>query len=263
MNELVVVGGGKMGEALVAGLIRSGWCEPGGVTVVEPMAARRDELATAVAGVRVVATLEEVSAVRDAIVAVKPPLVASVCSMLAEAGVTRVLSIAAGVRIEVLEGALGAGASVIRAMPNTPAMVGAGAAAIAAGSAASADDLAWAAEVLGAVGTVVEVAESQLDAVTGLSGSGPAYVFLIAEALIDAGVLVGLPRDTASELAIQTLRGAAELLATGTSPADLRAAVTSPGGTTAAGVLALERAGVRAALAEAVVAARDRSLELG
>lgn len=263
MNELVVVGGGKMGEALVSGLIRSGWCEPRGVTVVEPMTARRDELAAAVPGVRVVAALDEVSAVRDAIVAVKPPLVASVCTALAEAGATRVLSIAAGVRMDVLEGALGAGTSVIRAMPNTPAMVGAGAAAIAAGSAASVDDVAWASQVLGAVGTVVEVAESQLDAVTGLSGSGPAYVFLIAEALIDAGVLVGLPRDTASELAIQTLRGAAELLATGTSPADLRAAVTSPGGTTAAGVLALERAGVRAALAEAVVAARDRSLELG
>jgi pyrroline-5-carboxylate reductase len=149
-------------------------------------------------------------------------------------------------------------------MPNTPALVGAGAAAISPGTAATDDDLAWAGSILGAVGTVVRVPENLLDAVTGLSGSGPAYVFLVAEALIDAGVLVGLPRPTAVELATQTLLGAARLLVeTGDSPEALRAAVTSPGGTTAAGLRALESAGVRAAFLDAVAAATERSRELG
>jgi pyrroline-5-carboxylate reductase len=149
-------------------------------------------------------------------------------------------------------------------MPNTPALVGAGAAAVAGGTHATDDDLAWAEAVLGAVGTVVRVPEAQLDAVTGLSGSGPAYVFLVAEALIDAGVLVGLPRPASRELAVQTLLGAARLLAeTGEGPEALRAQVTSPGGTTAAGLRALESGGVRAALIDAVVAATERSRELG
>jgi pyrroline-5-carboxylate reductase len=149
-------------------------------------------------------------------------------------------------------------------MPNTPALVGAGAAAVAGGTGAGADDLDWAESVLAAVGTVVRVDESLLDAVTGLSGSGPAYVFLVAEALIEAGVLVGLPRPVATELAIQTLLGSARLLAEGElGPEALRAAVTSPGGTTAAGLRALEAAGVRAALLDAVVAATERSRDLG
>ena len=140
----------------------------------------------------------------------------------------------------------------------------AGAAAIAAGRAAGPDDLAWARGVLEAVGTVVTVPETALDAVTGLSGSGPAYVFLVAEALIDAGVLVGLSRPVASQLAVQTLLGSARLLdETGDEPATLRAAVTSPGGTTAAGLRALEAGGVRHAVLEAVVAATERSRELG
>jgi pyrroline-5-carboxylate reductase len=153
---------------------------------------------------------------------------------------------------------------VVRAMPNTAALVGCGAAAIAGGWAASPEDLAWAQSILEAVGTVVVVPESALDAVTGLSGSGPAYVFLLAEALIDAGVLVGLARPVARQLAVQTLLGSARLLAeTGDEPATLRAAVTSPGGTTAAGLRALEAAGVRSAVLEAVAAATERSRELG
>ncbi|MET0157949.1 MAG: pyrroline-5-carboxylate reductase, partial [Acidimicrobiales bacterium] len=176
----------------------------------------------------------------------------------------RVLSIAAGVRLADLEGALPSGTPVVRAMPNTPALVGAGAAAIAAGTAATDDDLAWAESILSAVGIVVRVAEPLLDAVTGLSGSGPAYVFLVAEALIEAGVLVGLPRPVAAELAGQTLLGSARLLVEGDDgPEALRAAVTSPGGTTAAGLRALEQAGVRAAFLDAVVAATERSRELG
>jgi pyrroline-5-carboxylate reductase len=149
-------------------------------------------------------------------------------------------------------------------MPNTPALIGAGAAAIAGGSAAGDDDLTWAEAILGAVGTVVRVPEASLDAVTGLSGSGPAYVFLVAEALMDAGVLAGLPRPTSEALVRQTLLGAARLLAEGgDSPDALRAAVTSPGGTTAAGLRELERHGVRSALLEAVAAATARSKELG
>jgi pyrroline-5-carboxylate reductase len=149
-------------------------------------------------------------------------------------------------------------------MPNTPALIGAGAAAISPGSAAGEDDLAWAEEILGAVGVVVRVPEKALDAVTGLSGSGPAYVFLVAEALVEGGVLAGLPRDVAERLAFQTLLGAAQLLASGHgAPAELRAAVTSPGGTTAAGLRELERHGVRAAFLDAVMAAADRARELG
>jgi pyrroline-5-carboxylate reductase len=149
-------------------------------------------------------------------------------------------------------------------MPNTPALVRAGAAAISPGSSAGDDDLAWAEEILGAVGVVVRVPEKLLDAVTGLSGSGPAYVFVVAEAMAEAGVLAGLPRAEAETLAFQTLLGASRLLVEGgDSPAALRAAVTSPGGTTAAGLRELERHGVRAAFLEAVTAAAERSRELG
>jgi pyrroline-5-carboxylate reductase len=149
-------------------------------------------------------------------------------------------------------------------MPNAAALIGAGAAAIAPGRDAGEADLAWAEEILGAVGTVVRVHESLLDAVTGLSGSGPAYVFLVAEALIEAGVLVGLPRPVSQQLAIQTLLGSARLLSeSGQGPESLRAAVTSPGGTTAAGLRALEAAAVRSAFLDAVVAATERSRVLG
>jgi pyrroline-5-carboxylate reductase len=149
-------------------------------------------------------------------------------------------------------------------MPNTPALVGAGAAAISGGRHAVEADLVWAETVLGAVGTVVRVPETSMDAVTGLSGSGPAYVFLMAEALIDAGVNAGLPRATADALVRQTLLGAARLLAEGADgPEALRAAVTSPGGTTAAGLRVLEERAMRAALIDAVAAAAQRSRELG
>jgi pyrroline-5-carboxylate reductase len=149
-------------------------------------------------------------------------------------------------------------------MPNTPALVGAGAAAVAAGRGADESDLAWAEEILGAVGKVVRVEEALLDAVTGLSGSGPAYVFLVAEALIEGGVLAGLPRPVATTLAVQTLLGSARLLVESPEePASLRAAVTSPAGTTAAGLRALEAGGVRSAFLEAVLAATERSRELG
>jgi pyrroline-5-carboxylate reductase len=198
------------------------------------------------------------------VVAVKPGDVEAACRALGAAGVPRVLSIAAGVPLAKLESWLAPGTAVVRAMPNTPALVGCGAAAIAPGRAASDGDLAWAEEILSAVGKVERVGEALLDAVTGLSGSGPAYVFLVVEALIEAGVAVGLPRPVAETLTVQTLLGSARLLAeSGERAESLRAAVTSPGGTTAAGLAALESRAVRAAFLEAVAAATKRSKELG
>jgi pyrroline-5-carboxylate reductase len=257
---LVVMGGGRMGEALISRLVASGWAGESGITVVEPVASRRDELTGRWAGVSVVATPPETEGA-GAVVAVKPGDVAAACAQLA--GVHRVLSIAAGVTLAKLEAWL-PGVPVVRAMPNTPALVGEGAAAIAAGTVAGDDDLAWAESILAAVGTVVRVPEHLLDAVTGLSGSGPAYVFLVAEALTEAGVLVGLPRDVSSALATQTLLGSARLLASSSDgPEALRAAVTSPGGTTAAGLQVLEDRAVRAAFLAAVVAATERSRQMG
>jgi pyrroline-5-carboxylate reductase len=201
------------------------------------------------------------------VLAVKPHHVEAVCSTVA-GRVARALSVAAGVTIGQLERWLGAAGgptpAVVRSMPNTPALVGAGASAIAAGSTAGPADTAWARTLLGAVGLVEEVPEAALDAVTGLSGSGPAYVFLIAEALVEAGVSVGLPRATATTLAVQTLLGSARLLSESADDAAvLRANVTSPGGTTAAGLRVLEQRAVRAALIDAVHAATARSRELG
>jgi pyrroline-5-carboxylate reductase len=250
-----------MGEALLKGLVASGWAAPAELAVVEPVEARRSQLAAELPGVAVAP--EHLGPSDGALIAVKPQHVAEAVDAATSAGVGRVLSIAAGVTLAQLELAAGAGVPVVRAMPNTPALVGSGAAAIAGGTAASEADLEWAEQVLGAVGEVVRVPEHLLDAVTGLSGSGPAYVFLIAEALVEAGVLNGLPRDVATTLAQQTLLGSARLLAeSDDDPATLRAAVTSPGGTTAAGLHALESAAVRAAILDAVTAATERSRTL-
>jgi pyrroline-5-carboxylate reductase len=246
----------------VSGLLSGGWSDAADIVVVEPVGTRRDELAAAHPGLGVAAEVS--GSVEGAVVAVKPGDVEAACRSLAAADVPRVLSIAAGVPLAKLESWLGEGTAVVRAMPNTPALVGCGAAAIAPGRKASDADLAWAEEILSAVGKVERVGEALLDAVTGLSGSGPAYVFLVAEALIDAGVAVGLPRPVSESLTVQTLLGSARLLAeSGERAESLRAAVTSPGGTTAAGLGALESRAVRAAFLEAVAAATARSKELG
>jgi pyrroline-5-carboxylate reductase len=252
-----------MGEALIAGLLASGWTDADHVTVVEALPARREQLAAQYPGLGVVATAERPGAA--VVVAVKPNDVGPLCADLARrGGVRQLLSVAAGVRIATIEALVGGGVAVVRAMPNTPALVGAGVSAIAGGSAAGPDDLAWARGILAAVGAVVEVGEYQLDAVTGLSGSGPAYVFLVAEAMVEAGVLAGLPRPVAETLALGTIAGAGRMLVeSGRSPAELRADVTSPGGTTAAGLAALEDRAVRAAFLAAVTAAAKRSAELG
>ncbi len=249
-----------MGEALVGGLLVGGWAEPADLVVVEPVEARCELLSERYPGIGVSQTAVAADGV---VVAVKPGQVEAACGAMAGLAVGRVLSIAAGVTLARLEAALAPATPVVRAMPNTPALVGAGAAAIAGGTHASADDLDWAESVLGAVGQVVRVDEPLLDAVTGLSGSGPAYVFLVAEALIEGGVLAGLPRDTAVELTVATLLGSARLLAeTGDDPAALRAGVTSPAGTTAAGLQALEDRATRGAFIAAVVAATERSRQL-
>lgn len=257
--DLQLVGGGRMGEALLAGLLSAG--DERSIRVVEAVPARAAELAERYPDVTVTDT---VGAAAGTVLAVKPHQIAEVAGAVAAAGTDRVLSIAAGVTIAAIEDGVGPDVAVVRAMPNTPALVGAGAAAIAGGTRATDADLAWAAGILGAVGQVVTVPESLLDAVTGLSGSGPAYVFLVLEALIEGGVAAGLPRDAAESLAGQTLLGAARLYLEGdATPAELRAQVTSPGGTTAAGLRVLEQRAVRAALIDAVVAARDRATELG
>ncbi len=250
-----------MGEALLGGLLAAGSVTADQVAVVEIDDARRDHLAGRFPGVTV---LGRPGPCQGLIVATKPADVGPAVAAAVAAGVERIVSIAAGVSTGSIESAAGVDLPVVRAMPNTPAVVGAGAAAIAAGRHVGDADLAWAESVLGAVGTVVVVAEAAMDAVTGLSGSGPAYVFLVAEALIDAGVEAGLPRDTADALVRQTLLGAATLLSEGgRDPATLRAAVTSPGGTTAAGLRVLEERAVRAAVIDAVAAATQRSRELG
>lgn len=259
---LAFIGGGKMGEALMGGLIARDWCPASAIGVVEPSEARRDALAATHPDL-VFCDLAEVTDT-DVVIAVKPNHVPEVAAGLAGQNIGRALSIAAGVTIARLEAGLGTDVRVIRAMPNTPALVGAGASAIAAGTAADADDLAWAQSILSSVGTVEVLPETLLDAVTGLSGSGPAYVFLMAEAMVAAGVEAGLPAETADALARQTLLGAARLLSeSGEDPAQLRANVTSPNGTTAEGIAVLENQQLRAIVAEAVIAARDRSIELG
>lgn len=257
--KLQIVGGGKMGQALLSGLVAAGWAEPSELHVADVMPETRAAVESANPGVSVSDTA---LAGVDTLLAVKPHLAVDVASKLEHP--TRLLSVAAGVTIAALEEAVGAGVPVIRSMPNTPALLRAGAAALAPGSAATADDVEWGLGILGAVGAAVEVTEPQLDAVTGLSGSGPAYVFLLAEAMTDAGVQVGLPRDLAATLANATIHGAGKMLVeTGQSATDLRAAVTTPAGTTAAGLAALEQGAVRADVSAAVRAATERSRELG
>jgi pyrroline-5-carboxylate reductase len=248
-----------MGAALVGGLLAGGW-EAGSVSVVEADADRRSALAEILRGVTVGTTAP---AADGAVVAVKPADAEAACRALAGSGTSRVLSIMAGVRLERLESWLGPGTAVVRAMPNTPALVGAGVSALAGGAGAAEGDVVWAEEILGAVGRVVRLPEASLDAATGLSGSGPAYIFLVAEALIDAGVQVGLSPEVSRTLALETLAGAAKLLLeTGENPVALRAQVTSAGGTTEAGVAKLEAHGLRQAFDEAVSAATARSRAL-
>lgn len=273
MTELLLVGGGRMGEALLAGWLDADRYEPHDIVVIEPDSERRRALADGY-DVRVAdslgvdgwrlsdGTLESGPVGDGTVLAVKPQVVGSVAGLLGARG-RRLLSIAAGVTTEAILRQV-ADVPVVRAMPNTPSLVGAGMSAVCAGPTASADDVAWAKDLLGAVGDVVEVTESQIDAVTGVSGSGPAYLFLVAEALRDAGVRAGLDRALSARLAAQTIEGAGRMLVANPLGADeLRGAVTSPGGTTAEAIAALERGGLRAAFFDAVDAAVRRAGGLG
>lgn len=261
---VAVIGIGAMGEALVKGLLRAGW-PPEAITTAARRADRRTEVETTLG---VACTLDATAAAAGGevvVVAVKPRDVKDVLGKARPALDPRqvVLSLAAGITLSSLEGAL-PGIPVVRAMPNTPALVGEGMAALAPGSLADAAHVELAGSVLRAVGGVEVVDETLLDAVTAVSGSGPAYVFLLAEALIEAAVGEGLPRGVAERLVGHTVRGAGHLLTeTALGPADLRAQVTSPGGTTAAAIHVLEEHGFRAIVEDAVGAAAARSRELG
>ncbi len=259
-HTFAVIGGGNMGAALAGGLLDAGWIEPADLVIVEVIASLREQLQQRFPGVTVTDTVQSCTA---AVIAVKPPDVPAATSAAVAAGATRIVSVAAGVSIATLEAAAGPGVAVIRTITNTPALVGRGAAGMSAGSAASAADVAWAAEILSAVGTVEHVPEYQLDAVTGLTGSGPAYLFMVAEALMDAGVLAGLSRSASEALVTQLFVGSAEMLSQRGNATALRVMVTSPGGTTAAGLKVLEDHAMRAAFQSAVLAATERSRELG
>lgn len=256
-----------MGEALLSRLIVKEVYSAKDVLVSEPSTERRGFLAEKY-GVEVTADNKEVFAnVREAILlAIKPQVFPAVASELLSVSATEkplIISILAGVPLSKLETAFPK-LPIVRAMPNTPATVGAGMSAIAPGKYVTPAHLDLAKRVLQAVGEVVEVPESMMDAVTGLSGSGPGYVAVLVEALTDGGVRAGLPRAIASKLALQTVLGTAVLLQESRMhPAELKDKVTSPGGTTMAGIAELESAGFRSALIEAVMAASDRSRELG
>lgn len=286
MARIAIIGGGNIGEALLSGLLRAGR-QTKDLVVAEKDPARAKILADKYS--------VQVSSVGDAaenasfvIVAVKPSDVESVVDEVAQAVAQAdnesaeqvFITVAAGVTTAYYESKLPAGAPVVRVMPNAPMVVGGGVSAVAGGSFATAEQVKGVVSIFDAVGGVLTVTESQLDAVTAVSGSGPAYFFLMVEALIDAAVAEGLSRPVATELVSQTMAGSAAMLLEGldrrqpagdaamgagidTTAAALRATVTSPGGTTAAGLRELERGGLRAAVADAVHAAKTRSEQLG
>jgi pyrroline-5-carboxylate reductase len=262
--HVAVLGGGVMGETLVSAALRAGWSVDD-VDVTEHSAARATELSQRY-GVDSSATNPAAAHGADIVlIAVKPGVVAGVLDEIAPAlrAGTLVVSVAAGIPIAAYEQRLPVGTPVVRVMPNTPAVIGRGASAIAPGTHATEEHLALVERVLGATGLVVRVAEKDLDAVTAISGSGPAYVFYVIDALAEAGVLLGLTRELALRLAVATVEGSAALAQqSGEHPVVLRERVSSPGGTTVAGVRELDAHGVRAAFLAAAEAARDRSREL-
>ncbi|MGE2689367.1 pyrroline-5-carboxylate reductase [Mycolicibacterium pulveris] len=286
MARIAIVGGGGMGEALLSGLLRAGR-QVKDLVVAEKDPERAKYLAEK-HSVLVTTVADAVDTAEYVIVAVKPHDVEALVAEIAEAAAQAesdaaeqvFVTVAAGVTTAFFENKLPAGAPVIRVMPNAPVIVGGGVSALAPGRFATAEHLKEVTSIFDAVGGVLTVPESQLDAVTAVSGSGPAYFFLMVEALVDAGVNAGLSRAVATELVTQTMAGSAAMLldrldqtqaaggatggaATDTSAAQLRATVTSPGGTTAAGLRELEKGGLRAAVANAVEAAKTRSEQLG
>jgi pyrroline-5-carboxylate reductase len=265
-ENLGFVGGGQMAEALIEGLLSRELLKPGQITVSDLSEVRRSHLKKTF-GINT--TLENKEVVKGSeiiILAVKPQVISIVLEEIRPVVSSDhlVVSIAAGITVHSLEKGLPDDTRVVRVMPNTPAMVQAGAAALCKGTAARPGDLDMVRQILETVGKAVVVPESLMDAVTGLSGSGPAYVFTFIEGLIEAGVREGLPRTVAQELVVQTVLGAALMCQnTGKHPAELTTMVTSPGGTTVAGLHILERGALRGIILDAVRAATERSRELG
>ncbi|MFW3171867.1 pyrroline-5-carboxylate reductase [Geodermatophilus sp. CPCC 206100] len=260
---LAIIGGGKIGEALLSGLVRRGGAD--GIVVCERSPDRAAEL-TSRYGVPTLGLAEAAARSRVLLLAVKPQDIGTLLGLLDGAVDLGhlVVSVAAGVPTSTIEAALPDGVPVVRVMPNTPALVDEGMSVLSAGAHADESHLDEAEALLAAVGRVRRVPEAQQDAVTALSGSGPAYFFFLVEAMIDAGILLGLPRALAADLIVQTALGSAVMLRdSGEHPVQLREAVTSPGGTTIAAIRELERHGVRAALIAAIEAAHARSVELG
>ncbi len=260
------LGAGKMATALAKGFIQAGLVKPGGILAGDPLESARAEFSNG-AGARAVGRNADILQFASVVLlAVKPNQVEDLLQEI-RTGFTAdhlLVSIAAGVPIAKLETGLGANARVVRVMPNTPALVGASATAFALGHAAKPEDGALVQKLFSAVGASFQVKEGLLDAVTGLSGSGPAYVYLMIEALSDGGVACGLPREIATKLAAQTVLGGAKMvLETGMHPGALKDMVASPGGTTIEGIHELEKGGIRAALINAVRAAFDKSKRLG
>jgi len=260
------LGAGKMAAALAKGFISAGLVKPNQILASDPLEAARQTFAAETGAKTTAVNAEVVKFARVVILAVKPGYVDELLTEL-RAGFTPqqlLISIAAGVTIAQMERNLGPGARVIRVMPNTPALIGASASAFSLGQSATAADGAMAKKLLSSVGIVFELKENLLDAVTGLSGSGPAYIYVIIEALSDGGVAAGLPREVAVKLAAQTVLGSARMvLETGLHPGALKDMVTSPGGTTIEGLHELEKGKIRGVLMNAVRAAADKSKKLG
>jgi pyrroline-5-carboxylate reductase len=264
-ERIAILGAGKAGEALIAGIISSGWRQPGDIVATARRQEHLDELQER-HGIET--TLSNADAVKEAalvVIAVKPQDIESLLGDISGSVSPRqtVLSIAAAIPTTLIERHLADGVPVVRAMPNTPVTVHEGMAGIAPGAHAEEEHLARAEEVLGSVGRSVRVDEDYMDAITAVSGSGPAYFALLAESMIEAGILLGLSREISTDLVVQTMLGTAKLLRDEKMhPVELREMVTSPGGTTIAAIRELEQAGVRAAFLNAIQAAMRRSKEL-
>ncbi len=262
---IAILGAGKMGEALISGLLRAGVVSPGEIVA----AVRRDERGKQLQdayGIDVMTAAEATAAAQTLVITVKPQDMGALLEEIAEsvAPGTLVISVAAGITTAFIERRLNGGVPVIRVMSNTPVLVDEAMSVISAGPHATEEHLRLAEHLLRPVGKVLRIPESQQDAATALSGSGPAYVYFLVEAMVDAGILLGMPRGNALEMVKQAVYGAATMLRdSGEHPVLLREAVTSPGGTTINAIRELERHGVRAAILAAIEAARDRGRELG
>lgn len=270
MTRIAFIGGGNIGEALISGLVGGdGSADKPDVVVFDPSAKRLDFLREKYGITGADDTATAASEANFVVIAVKPHIVPSVLEDISSTldnndTETVVVSVAAGVSLATMEAGLAAGVPAVRVMPNTPMLVGKGMSAVAGGRFTSEEQVESVKDLFATVGQSVAVAEKDIDAVTAVSGSGPAYIFMVAEAMTDAGVQLGLTRPVAQQLAIATVEGAATMMAQGDkNPVDLRANVTSPGGTTAAATRGLEENGLRTAFFRAMQACVDRSVELG